>query len=446
LYNYLHLAHFRKRVSILKAMDNTATKVSGLKVVKGNFSSALFLAFKSIIKGNKWASILLILVMAFSFVNLNFVSSLISGIMKTMDNQIIQYVYGDVVIAPQPNKYYIEDTNEVLQKVAGVQGVVGVTSRLNNSAFIEYNWQSKASPTDKGQSGNWEVVGIDPVNEPQVTMIDKKVIAGQFINADDRDQIVLGVEIAGGPNASTPDFQTLGGAKVGDKVRLTYPNGIQKEYTIKGLVYTKEGHTDRMAIVSRAEMISVMGQDTYSDRSTQILVKKIDSVKETTILTLLNSTQIDQQVKSWNEYGGSESGVVSTFSVIGSLIGGVGLVVSATVMFIIIYISVLNKKRQIGILRAIGIPSIAIIGSYIFQAFFFAAAGTLLGWSLVNFGLIPYFQHFPLNLAIGSVSLSVPLVTVLSSALGLSAAGVLAGWIPSWTIMRQSIIKAVWGN
>ena len=277
-------------------------------------------------------------------------------------------------------------------------------------------------------------------------MIDEKVVEGQFIRAGDTNQIDLGIEISGGPSSTTPDFQTLGGAKVGDKVRLTFPNGVQKEYIVKGLVYTKEGRTDRTAIISREEMISVMGPEAFSEKSSQILVKKQDSVSEDTILASIKSTGIDEQVKSWSEYGGSESSIVSTFSVIGDLIGGVGLLVSATVMFIIIYISVLNKKRQIGILRAIGIPSIAIIGSYIFQAFFFAAAGTVLGYILVNFGLIPYFHYFPLDLAIGSVSLNVPLVTVLSSALGLSAAGVLAGWIPSWTIMRQSIIKTVWGN
>lgn len=65
---------------------------------------------------------------------------------------------------------------------------------------------------------------------------------------------------------------------------------------------------------------------------------------------------------------------------------------------------------------------------------------------MVNFIVVPYFQHYPLDLAIGLVSLNVQTITVLSSALGLSVAGVLAGWIPSWTIMRQSIINIVWGN
>ena len=41
-------------------------KAAGIHVFLGNITLALFLAFKSIIKGNRWAITLLILVMAFS--------------------------------------------------------------------------------------------------------------------------------------------------------------------------------------------------------------------------------------------------------------------------------------------------------------------------------------------------------------------------------------------
>ncbi len=426
---------------------NTAVNASGTHVFLGNFKLSIFLAFKSIIKGNRWALVLLTLVMAFSFVNLIFVSSLISGIMVTMDNQMIRYVYGNVVVGPRENKYYIEKSSKLEEKISQVYGVDAVTSRLAYSAFIEYQWKEKVSQKDKGNSGNWEVVGINPEKEIQVTAIQKQLIEGKYLDENDRDQIILGVEIAGGPNAKTSDFLTLGGAKVGDKVQLTYPNNVQKEYTIKGIFYAHEmQQADRMALVTRGEMLSVLGRDLYFDRASQILVKAEDGVDEATLINDIKSTGISEQVKSWREYGGAMSSVVSTFDVIGSLIGSVGLIVSATVMFIVIYINVLNKKRQIGILRAIGIPKIAIVGSYILQAFFFAAAGTVIGWGLVNFGLQPYFQFYPLDLPIGLVSLNVRTMAVVGSALGLTTAGILAGLIPSWTIMKQSIITIIWGT
>ncbi len=426
---------------------NTAVQAAGKHVVLGNFKLALFLAFKSIIKGNRWALVLLILVMAFSFVNLIFVSALISGIMTTMDNQMISYVYSNVVIGPREDKYYIEKSSRLEEKLRQIPGVASVTSRLDYSAFIEYQWKQKVSQKDKGKSGTWEVVGVDPEQEMQVTTLHNQLINGKYLDEYDRDQIILGMEIAGGLKARTADFLTLGGASVGDKVRLTYPNGVQREYTVKGIVYAREmQRADRMAIVTREELLSVLGRDIYLDRASQILVRAQDGADEAALIADIKATGIREQVNSWRDYGGGQSSVVSTFDVIGSLIGSVGLIVSATVMFIVIYINVLNKKRQIGILRAIGIPEIAIIGSYIFQAFFFAVAGTIVGWALVNFVLQPYFQFYPLDLPIGLVSLHVRTMALVGSALGLGTAGVLAGLIPSWTIMRQSIISVIWGT
>jgi putative ABC transport system permease protein len=420
---------------------------TGPHVFLGNNKLALFLAFKSIIKGNRWAIILVILVMSFSFVNLIFVSSLISGITVTMDNQMITNNFGNVVVGPRENKYYIEKSSILEEKISPIQGVAAITPRLSYNAFFEYEWKEKLSQKDKGKSGTWEVSGIDPEKEKQVTTLHKQLIAGNYLDGNDREQIILGIEIAGGSKSRTSDFLTLGGAKVGDKVRVTYPNGVQREYAVKGITYAREmNRADRTALVTREEMLSVMGREIYFDRASLILVKAREGVDEATLITDIKATGISEQVKSWREYGGAQSSVVSTFDVIGSLIGSVGLIVSAIVMFIVVYINVLNKKRQIGILRAIGIPNIAIIGSYIYQAFFFAIAGTLIGWILVNFMVQPYFQFYPLDLPIGRVSLNIQVAVMVGSALGLSAAGVLAGFIPSWTIMKQSIISIIWGT
>jgi putative ABC transport system permease protein len=422
-------------------------KASGIKITLGNYKLALFLAFKSIMKGNRWALVLLILVMAFSFVNLIFVSSLISGIMVTLDNQMVNYVYGNVVIGPKENKYFIEKSGKLEDKIRQVAGVSAVAPRLEYSALIEYQWKEKVSQKDKGKSGNWELAGINPDQETMVTSLHKQIVSGQYLEDSDRDQIVLGAEISGGAFSRTANFLTLGGVKVGDKVRLTYPNGIQKEYTVKGITYAREtSRADRTALVTREEMLSVMGREIYFDRSSKILVKSVPGADEQMVIEDIKAAGIEEQVKSWREYGGAQSSIVSSFDIIGSLIGSVGLIVSAAVMFIVIYINVLNKKRQIGILRAIGIPEIAIIGSYIFQAFFFAVAGTLTGWVLVTFVMQPIFQFYPLVLPLGLVSLHVRTWAIIGSALGLTVAGILAGFIPSWTIMKQSIINVIWGT
>jgi len=421
-------------------------KKSPLGIFWGNLKLSAFLAIKSILNGNKWALALLILVMSFSFVNLNFVSGILAGVMTTLDNQIIDTMYANVVIGPEEDKYYIDHANTVESKIAAIPGVSTTSAHLNYSAFMEYKWKEKLSPTDKGNSGTWPVVGIDPEKELQITTISNSIIEGAYLDETDTDSIVLGIEIAGGEQATTSDFLNLSGVKTGEKVRLTYPNGIQKEYTVKGIFYARSAAADQQAFVTRKELTSVMGRDIYFNKASEIIVKAEEGIDDELLAQRIMSTAITETIHSWKEYGGWMSSVVSTFDIIASLIGGVGLVISAAVMFIIIYINVLSRKRQIGILRAIGIPGSAITGSYILQALFYAVAGIIFGMLMLNFGVVPYFKQWPLDLPMGYLGITIDISSVIMSVAGLTLAGIIAGLIPSWTIMRQSIIKIIWGT
>ena len=151
-------------------------------------------------------------------------------------------------------------------------------------------------------------------------------------------------------------------------------------------------------------------------------------------------------IRSIQREFGSLSGIVSSFDIIASLISSIGLVVAGIVMFIVIYINVINKRRQIGILRAIGIKRSVIIFSYLFQALFYAAFGIIFGGLIFGYGIQPYFAFHPLELPLGMVSLSIKLITIHNAVLGIFAAAILAGFIPVLSIIMQSIIKAVWGT
>jgi putative ABC transport system permease protein len=412
----------------------------------GNLKLALFLAFKSIIKGNRWALTLIILVMSLSFANLLLTPSILSGVTNTLNQQQIDTLYGNIVIDPPSNQYYLSRASLIENKIEQISGVTGVSVHLNSSAFIEYQWKEKDSPADKGESGTWSVIGIEPAQEKNVTTIHKHIIEGSYLDENDRDDIVLGVELAGGDRAQTAEFLTLQGVRVGDKVRLTYPNGVQREYRVKGIFQAKEMfQADRLAFVTKTEMASVMGRTVYSDRASQILVRTGLGVSEDQIIQEISSLGIDAEVRNWSEYGGL-GGIVSSFDVLTALIGTIGLVVAGIVMFIVIYINVINKRRQIGILRAIGIKRDVIIGSYLTQAIFYAVLGIVFGGLIFGYGIQPYFELHPLDLPLGQVSLAVETLTVNNAVFGILIAAILAGLIPVISITRQRIIEAIWGN
>ena len=413
----------------------------------GSLKVALFLAYKSIIKGNRWALLLIILVMSLSFANLILTPSILSGVTNTLDEQQVNTLFANIVIDPEEDEYYLDHVGQIEKRVKQVAGVAEVSSHLNSNAFIEYQWWEKDSPSDKGKSGNWTVIGIDSQQEVGVTTIHENIIEGSYLDEGDRDKIVLGIEIAGNDGAQTSPFLTLGGAQVGDKVRLTYPNGIQREYQVKGIFQAREmTQADRLAFVTREEIASVLGRTVFADRASQVLVSVNPAADENSVLKELEALGINGKVRSWQEYGGAIGGIVSSFDVITSLINGIGLVVAAIVMFIVIYINVLNKKRQIGILRAIGIKRNIIIYSYLVQALFYAISGIILGGLMMHFIVEPYFINRPLDLPVGLVSLGIEPLTVQKAVWGLILAAVCAGFIPVISIIRQSIIKAIWGG
>jgi len=413
----------------------------------GDLKLAIFLALKSIFKGNRWAFALIILVMSLSFANLLLTPSILSGVTNTLNRQQIETLYSNIVIDPPPDEYYLSPASLIEKKIKQIPGVIGVSARLNYTALIEYEWREKDSPSDKGKSGNWAIIGIDPGREVNVTTIHQHIIQGSYLEPDDREEILFGVEIAGGEKAQTASFLTLQGVKVGDKVRLTYPNGVQREYRVKGIFQAREmAQADRLAFVTKSEMASVLGRTIYSDRASQILVSIKQSGTERWFIEEIQALGIDGEVRSWREYGGAMGGIVSSFDVIASLINGIGLVVAGIVMFIVIYINVINKRRQIGILRAIGIKRDVIIGSYLTQALFYAVLGIVFGGLAFGYGIQPSFDLHPLDLPIGQVSLVIKSTTVQNAVLGLVAAAILAGLIPVLNITRQGIIQAIWGN
>ncbi len=419
---------------------------AGVQVTVETIKVAFFLAYKSILRGNHWALALTILVMALSFVNLIFTAALLNGVMTTLDDSLVQNLLSNVSVNPTDNKSYLENAEELEARIGNYPGVAAASIHLNSWATFDYKWKEKRSPFDKDKTGRWDVIGIDPSQEARVTAVHGHLIAGSYLDEGDRDQILLGVEIAGGPQAQSSSFLTLDGVQVGDKVRLTYPNGVQREYTVKGIFRGREMfRSDNLSFVTRKEMASVMGRPLYADRASQILVRTAPGVDELDVAQRFREAGIGGVVRTWHDYGGAMRSMVSTFDIIASVLGAVGLGVAAIVMFIVVYISVVNRRRQIGVLRAIGLKQNIIIGSYLIQALVYAVCGTAIGYLIMQQVAVPYFIANPLPLPIGMVSLNMVPDIVYRAVYGLIGAAVLAGFIPSWAIMRQSLIKAIWG-
>jgi putative ABC transport system permease protein len=393
---------------------------------------AFFLASRLITRGNKGTLLLTIMIIAMVFVNLIFLPSIIAGIVVLFNQQSIDYSYGNLVIEPRENQLLIQNVEELRQKINRVPGVVATAPRYTSAATIVY----------KGKSTTPLLIGINPDEEKQVLKIHTKVISGDFLNEGDTGQIVIGTTLAGNKDQKVDRTPTLGGVEVGKTVEVTFRNGVTRQYRIKGIVATSSFGVDSNAFITRKELESVLG---ITDVANQILVRTQETGNEDAMRITLMQYGVQEKIWTWEDKSADFlKSIVGSFNIINLISTLVSLVIAVVVIFIVIFINTVYRRKQIGILQAIGIDRSIIIKSYIFQSLFIFASGTLAGCALL-FVLLQYLTASPLIFPGGPVAPVLETMLVVRSIASLFVVSLIAGYVPAWLTTREDILSAIRG-
>jgi|GEM_PF-5188791 len=137
---------------------------------------------------------------------------------------------------------------------------------------------------------------------------------------------------------------------------------------------------------------------------------------------------------------------LDTFALINNIMRVMSLVVAAITVLIITYIDLTNRRRQIGIERAIGIRSSAIVGSYVIKSMVTALIGTALGWLVFRLILVPAVARHPFRFPNGDVTLAVVRETAQDNLTILLVVAALAAALPAVRTVRMRILDAIWGS
>lgn len=410
-----------------------------LKALWRDFGVALFLVYKAITRGNKWTLVLTILVTTLAFINIIFTSAIMNGAISKAYQMAKENYVSNIVILPGVDEKYITQVQQLKTKISTLPGVVSCSSRYAQSGVLRFD--PDKDNLDVREKA-WNIKSVNPDEEVRVTGLQNYMIAGRYLDESDRNQIIMGCEITGGYGASF-EISSLKGAKVGDEVSVTYGNGIKRDYKIKGVFKTYFPLADLNVFVTEKEMESVLG---LHNRATEVLVRTDGFVPENVYVDRLRVMGIEkEQINVWMDFIGYISGLTQTFDIIKGIVTFIGLLVAGVTIFIVIFIATVNRRRQIGILKAIGMKERIIIMSYMLQAGFYAVLGVAAGLLIINFALVPYFINYPLPMPIGLVSLALVSRDLALGVFSMLVVSVVAGFIPSWMVTRQNIIKAIWG-
>lgn len=400
--------------------------------------TALFIAYKSIIHGNRSTVALIIFILSLSFLNMMFISGILFGLQSVMTNTIINVWTSHVVITPQREpqlKQFIANQDDVRARIETIPGVVSTSRRYSLSGSIVYDKEK----TGQNTTVSGVISGIDPLQEGRVLTLADKLVAGEYLAETDRDQILMSSALAGGYNVPAP--ADLGGVKIGDKVQVTFSNGIIRTYTIKGIYDDTIGIFETFITAKEAESVA-----SVYNSANRILVKTdLERAPIESYVEGIKRMVPNLWVQDYKAIIGAFSSFLGALNLISLIVSAISVLVATITIFVMVYVNAVSKRRQIGILKAIGIKENIIILSYVLQSIFYALCGILVGSFLVFFVLTPLLDAYPIVVPFGGLSLVHKVGTVVIGIISLFIAGVLAGYVPSRIVARQDILKAIWG-
>ncbi|NYT05991.1 MAG: ABC transporter permease [Methanomicrobiales archaeon] len=399
-----------------------------------NLRVSVFLAARALQRGGRGRVLLNVIVIAFVFTNMIFLPSVISGAVESYNVQTIDFMTSDIVIGPRLDERYIEDADTLLNRINRIPGVIRASARFSMPVSVDFEENTVSI----------EVKAFDPRDEVEVTRIHEFIEDGSFLGSGDRNEILLGVLVAGHEDKSKDFYDSLGGAAVGDMVTVRYANGVVREYRIKGIVRTKSYIADYMAFVTADEMESVLGPGPNT-RASEILVKATDDTDLDALKRTILSFGVGEEVKTWEDATSdivAES--VESFNIINNITVLGSLIIAIVVIFILITIKTFTNRKQIGILKAIGIKKSVIINSYVMQVFFICTFGVILGLVILE-GMVLYFTAFPIEFPDGTVTPIVDAGMLIENTILLFISSAVAGFIPAWRITNENILDAMRG-
>lgn len=297
----------------------------------------------------------------------------------------------------------VEDDVEVLQKLANIEMVAGLVNTNKQITYDDNNEQSS----------------ITGAEDTYAQMHDLSFSQGSFFTdsqvATKSKVIVLGDELV-------EELFGEDAIVVGESVRVD-----GKSFRIVGVAVDS---SSVYAPISTVQKI-LLSQDYYNSIEVLVtdseLVEDMETEIEDTLLfshNIDNINDADFSIRSSQEMVDSISSVTGTLSALLSGIAAISLIVGGIGIMNIMLITVTERTKEIGLLKAIGAKARDILWQFLIEAVVVTLAGGIIG---ISIGIVVTY--------IATIFLSIPFTVSLSAialALGVSAAvGIIFGWYPA---------------
>ncbi len=412
-----------------------------------DFRIGIFLGLRQIQRASLWTTLLIITVILFTFLNLVALSGILTGIIDGTLTQVRGEALGDITINPLDGETRIKETERLIDELSTYPEISSFSPRYTGLATIEANYKERRSLSDEPDIVVVNITGIDPTAEDQTTQMSKIIGEGSYLDPDENGYILLGkFNIDRYAREFGDVFASLEDVYPGDTVKVTV--GEQsREFIVKGIVNSKADLVSVGVYLPEREFRRLFDRADYNANQIavrlepgldEIIVR--DKIRQSDLSTLAKINSFSEDIPKFI------IDIRKTFDILGIITGAIGLIVASITIFIVIFINALSRRRQIGILKAVGITRRTIEYAYITQAAFYAVIGSALGILVTQFVFIPYFIENPIDFPFSTASLSIDLSGMLLRSCALLVVTLVAGFVPAWMITRQNTLNSILGR
>lgn len=411
------------------------------------FRIGVFLGWRQIQRASIWSTSLIVVIILFTFLNLVTLSGILLGIVDGAVDQVRTRALGDINASPLAGETRILETDRFLQTLSTYPEVKASSARYAGLVTIEANYQERRSLSQDPDVIAINLTGIDPIAEAAATGLNELVTEGEYLDPNESGYILLGKYNVDRYAEEYGDvYDSLKNIHPGSSVRVTVGDET-REFIVKGIINSKIDLISVSAYIPELEFRRMF--DRYDHNANSIIVRLDptadplavkDKLRTSELGTLADITYFDQDIPKFI------ADVKDTFNKLTLIVGVIGVTVASITIFIVIFINALARRRQIGILKAIGITRRTIEFAYVTQAAFYVIIGSVIGMVITKFGLVPYFIEHPIDFPYADTSLMVDDAGLLVRFVILFAVALVAGFVPAWMITRQNTLDAILGR
>ncbi len=292
---------------------------------------------------------------------------------ETDKGKILKKVYGENIYfhvygaKPKDLKNKIVDYKFLIAKYEKDSEIEGLAPHLTGQGIVRYGTVDKTA----------SIIGIDPILERKASVIDKFISNKKLdILISDRDSAIIGKLLA----------RDLGIDEVGKKVIVTTPNGVTHLFKVVDFFESGITMLDQTRIYMNLKTFQ-----TIMNKPNEVneIIFKIKDVYRANEIAERIKRETGYYTESWQKAFRNFLQLFKIQNYITYMIVFAILVVSAFGIFNIIMMTVLEKKKDIAILKALGYDNSDIIKIFVFHGitigFSGALLGCLLGYALQEF-------------------------------------------------------------